>query len=363
MGQRAYAAPVVLAILSVSLGGCAIPIAVSAASYGFDGLSYAAEGRSLTDLALSQTVGQNCALFRVFRGKAVCRDYTLEEKRDIAVARLESDKYDPHSFGGRDPLGYAKPKTPSPVLVAEAREAQTRLDEANAKLGKPDASMAARDSARPGLTTASFRQTVASDGKRVVRPVDHAVIDSVAVDSSERATYAAMYPKPPLKKALDTQYASMATWLPLPTEKSSDGGAAKAVVARLASVPVTTVTLAVPVAPPSPSVVRTEGTYLVLGSFSTQGNAERALARYADAKPLIVSAMVNGKTYHRLVIGPYKPGALARARAHAAVAYNIHHAWTITLTGCAPSGTAACSVPTGRAAKAAPQLASLPAAG
>jgi hypothetical protein len=64
-----------LALLVVGLplltGGCAVS-AVTAASYGADGVSYADSGKSGSDHFMSMVSKKDCALWRVFRNENVC---------------------------------------------------------------------------------------------------------------------------------------------------------------------------------------------------------------------------------------------------------------------------------------------------
>ncbi|HEY4168063.1 MAG TPA: hypothetical protein VGM96_14860 [Reyranella sp.] len=64
-----------LALLVLGLplltGGCAVS-AVTAASYGADGVSYADSGKSGTDHFMSMVSKKDCALWRMFRNENVC---------------------------------------------------------------------------------------------------------------------------------------------------------------------------------------------------------------------------------------------------------------------------------------------------
>jgi hypothetical protein len=58
--------------LPMLAGGCAAP-AVTAASYGADGASYAETGKTTSDHFMSMVSKKDCSLFRVFRNQNVCR--------------------------------------------------------------------------------------------------------------------------------------------------------------------------------------------------------------------------------------------------------------------------------------------------
>jgi len=65
-----FPVPALLSVLFLS--GCALPPAVSVASFVADGVSYVLTGKNTTDHAISAVVGQDCALIRVVRDKPIC---------------------------------------------------------------------------------------------------------------------------------------------------------------------------------------------------------------------------------------------------------------------------------------------------
>lgn len=64
--------PVPALLLVLFLSGCALPPAVSVASFVADGVSYVITGKNTTDHAISAVVGQDCALIRVVSEKDIC---------------------------------------------------------------------------------------------------------------------------------------------------------------------------------------------------------------------------------------------------------------------------------------------------
>jgi cell division septation protein DedD len=60
------------------LSGCAIPPAISIASYVLDGISYAATGKSVSDHGISAVAGRDCATFRILKGQNPCRGEPTE---------------------------------------------------------------------------------------------------------------------------------------------------------------------------------------------------------------------------------------------------------------------------------------------
>ena len=60
--------------LTLLAGGCAAPAAMTAASYGADGVSYVETGKSTTDHFTSMVSKKDCALWRIFRSRPICEE-------------------------------------------------------------------------------------------------------------------------------------------------------------------------------------------------------------------------------------------------------------------------------------------------
>ncbi|HEY6336586.1 MAG TPA: SPOR domain-containing protein [Alphaproteobacteria bacterium] len=133
MGRNISRTLTALLMATGGLAGCAEPLSMTVAPNAFDGFSYATEGKSVSDMAISQVSDRDCALWRVVEDKPICRDYTLKERRDMAVARMESDRYDRRRNRVNEPDLYVPEREPRPILVAQAQEAQARLDAAEGK--------------------------------------------------------------------------------------------------------------------------------------------------------------------------------------------------------------------------------------
>jgi hypothetical protein len=76
------------AVAVLALAGCAVPPAVTIASFAVDGVSYASSGKSVQDHALSALAEQDCALWRVTKGNPVCSPVEAVEA-DVQVAAVE----------------------------------------------------------------------------------------------------------------------------------------------------------------------------------------------------------------------------------------------------------------------------------
>jgi hypothetical protein len=73
-------------LLALFLSGCALPPAVTVASFVADGVSYVATGKSTTDHAISAVVGEDCALLRTVQDKAIC-----DPDGDVLVELVRTD--------------------------------------------------------------------------------------------------------------------------------------------------------------------------------------------------------------------------------------------------------------------------------
>ena len=186
------------------LGGCGLPPSVQIASYVFDGLSYLASDKTLTDHAISAAMDEDCALMRAIRGNHICGDDNL------------------------------------PTVAALA------------------------------------------DGE---------VIETTPAAATTTATTIA-----PVRKA--------------------DGG----VPPRRAAESETR----------TEATAAAEGRYLVLGSFRDPAHADRALRLYAAVAPQIAPAEIDGRQWHRVVVGPVAEPEMADARRQVA-ALGIDGVWPVTL--------------------------------
>src|SRR6185436_17175325 len=60
--------------LPLLTGACGAPLAVTAASYGADGVSLVDSGKSTSDHFISMVSRKDCAMWRVLRKRAVCKE-------------------------------------------------------------------------------------------------------------------------------------------------------------------------------------------------------------------------------------------------------------------------------------------------
>ena len=320
-----YRIPLLTATVALSLTGCAVPIAVSIASYSFSGLSLVATEKGMGDLALSQATAQNCATWRILKGDDICRDYTPEERHEMRLARAEANNYPPGWHPSNEPDYTAMvPLRSHAELVAEVDRAEA-AEQALASAGASE-SQAKQRAAPPAALLAS------AESAQVQRRAAAVSAESLKPAAQRQANASA--PLPPAAKPAAPRKAStaLANALPIPAPKP------------LAA------------AQPAPAVkdAHADNAYLVLGSYSTRANAESGLAHYAAVRPMLSVAKVDGKEVFRVVSGPFGPQDLAKARAALAKSYDIRKSWAIP--SCGDADAQGCAV----AKRTDPQIAVLP---
>ena len=92
-------------VLGVGLmtGACAAPLAVSGAGYAADGGLLVASDKTSTDHMISMVSKQDCALWRVIKGRAVCKP----REGDKDPYKVDYD--DPQRMVAEDGVHYASP--------------------------------------------------------------------------------------------------------------------------------------------------------------------------------------------------------------------------------------------------------------
>ena len=85
----------------------ALPSALTLVSFGADGVSYAAAGKSVSDVALSAATDQDCALFRAVLGRPVCDVPAAAGERPAIVVDRHASRTEraiTGAFGGNAPM-------------------------------------------------------------------------------------------------------------------------------------------------------------------------------------------------------------------------------------------------------------------
>ena len=226
--------------LAITLGGC-IPLPIS---LGVSGWSYLVSGKSPTDHLISQTINQDCKILRLAVGKEPCAAFTNGE-RSLVWAVLRGDRERAAVTSGAAKLVMPTDAVAPPVVLA------------------PIVSV-------PMIETSSLRADLDGGAHSLVP-----ITANVAVENLEEALLA------------EDMRAAQPNWRDAP----STGGE---------------VAMVRPKPRPSREVRRMgRGDYaLVLGSVAELDRAARLLSRFSAHQASIVSVEVNGRTWHRVVVGP-----------------------------------------------------------
>ena len=69
-----------VSMLAVWLAGCGLPPALTIIATVADGISFAANGKSLSDVALSAMTEKDCAVYRIISNNEICREATGDQR-------------------------------------------------------------------------------------------------------------------------------------------------------------------------------------------------------------------------------------------------------------------------------------------
>ncbi|HKV14103.1 MAG TPA: hypothetical protein VJQ81_03610 [Reyranella sp.] len=89
--------------LSLLTGACGAPLALTAASYGADGVSLAGTDKTVADHFVSMVSKKDCAVWRMFRDQDVCRP------RDGVRDPYDVNYTEPFRQRGEDGVEYGPP--------------------------------------------------------------------------------------------------------------------------------------------------------------------------------------------------------------------------------------------------------------
>jgi hypothetical protein len=275
-------------LLPLFLAGCGLPPAIVAASYVADGLLLVTTGKSSTDHALSFATGEDCAMWRVVEGEAICSELTPEGGSQIALEKADDLPADTPA---------PEPGGASPGQVAAA----------------PRGAITSETLPPPSVATGP-NDTPETIG--TLRPEDRVA----ATDHDRLGTPAATAAPASLLPANATPAAGPVAPLAMP----QDAPRLVAVADPAAPPFLTAAGAATPTLP--------AGHYFVLASYRERGNAERHLARLDGLSAHIMPAEVDGIAYYRVLAGPFAPGQRAGAEAELAQAGMADH-WPLDLCG------------------------------
>ncbi len=269
-------------VLPLLIAGCGISPVVEVAYYGLQGLSLAASGRSVGDHAISAMLDKDCAVFRLVKGEAVCRE-PKEDEVPVSVAIARALKED----------------ASAPRVVADA------------------------DDPESGENTEGAERTIASaatlDPMMVPRSMsdDVPAVAGIAAVENATAPRTAAFSKPPPR-----QVAAAVTVRPLSAPETAAPGRQRTGWEA---------TVALAERPDRVPGIRV----LVLGSYLTRLRARRAARQWPSIATTVVSARIRGKTYYRVVTGPVGLAGIADERARLK-SHGVPEFWTAKIC---PAGT------------------------
>ena len=106
-----------VAALGLLTGACGVPVAVTAASYAADGGLMLASDKTSTDHVLSVVTEQDCAMWRILRGRQICVE------RADGKDPYNTDYSEPQRQVSEDGTQYAPPLKPAADAPAASWDA------------------------------------------------------------------------------------------------------------------------------------------------------------------------------------------------------------------------------------------------
>ena len=177
-----------LALLVLGLpllaGGCA-PAAVTAASYGADGVSYAESGKSTSDHFASMVSKKDCAFWRVFRNQTVCRDRPPGAKDPYDVSYDTAER-----MPSEDGVSYAPPLHQTPDEPAASWSAAAYAKTPAPTAPPPEPVVATAEPAPPPPPVAEKPVTAHKPVKKKAKP--HAVAHAKPVKKASPSQVASV---------------------------------------------------------------------------------------------------------------------------------------------------------------------------
>ncbi|KZB65217.1 hypothetical protein TH8_06185 [Thalassospira profundimaris] len=286
----------------LALGACGGPIELTVAKLAGDLISYVTTGKSTTDHAVSIVAAQDCALHRPLFDQDVCKDEdTILEEEAAALAVMGE-----------------------PEIKREIRAARPEIYAVNAPAenwSRP-ADMTATPMIKTDLPPRASVTEVALDAP--VAPVDEVATNDGLGDAqpvevasaSEHLDLGDVNSYGREGNVLDPQAeadAAIAGYVP--DAKPAEPALSGTVTAALIDTTVMTddgTTVSAPIdvtkdgqglagdvlAAPLP------GDYVILASFTDKLRAQKALEIYHEYQPRLLNALVSGRTYMRVAVGP-----------------------------------------------------------
>lgn len=179
------AIPVALA-LPLLTGACGVPLAVTAASYGADGISVAATKKTTTDHFASMVTKEDCSFWRIFRHQKMCKPRETD-KDPYQVNYDEPFRMQAEGAGvSYGPPLHAAPDAPVVAWDAAAYKPASGPDKPNA----PVTAVARSPAAAPG-SAVSTQPLEPPPGSQAASPPADKPTQTVAAPVLSRAVAAA----------------------------------------------------------------------------------------------------------------------------------------------------------------------------
>jgi len=112
-----------VSMLAVWLAGCGLPPALTIISTVANSISFVANGKSLSGVALSAMTDQDCALYRIVFNNEICREATGDQRPAIVIVSYEAG--DEFAGAGEIPEDSLALGRGAPVLMASAADLTT----------------------------------------------------------------------------------------------------------------------------------------------------------------------------------------------------------------------------------------------
>ena len=267
--------------LGLTVSGCFLP-AYQIVSWTATGVSYVFSGKGLGDHAISLAMNQDCATWRVFRGKKICVDYGRDFENSWEAM---TSTWKVPAPGGTDNSVLVAGNPDDPVTDVPTRAAAPEV---------------ARNAETPPENASKGPAPVATD----LKPAGGTVIEGLpvpqwAVARRDEASW--------VRAAFAQRDASLTTFV----ERDADAKTEEA--------------------PPDPVAGKVEpALYLVIGSFRSESNAKRLAERHSGISTAISKATSEHGTFYRLLAGPLEHASLAATRSRLGEA-GFRNAWAVRL--------------------------------
>ena len=287
---------VVVAVCTVSLSGCSLPVGVS--TWSEDGWSVLATQKSILDHGISYVSGEDCALWRMFTEHDVCQ----QDDAETVLADADTDQQYPAGYAD-DALADYRSLTQGEGAVAY--EVDTEGGEDTGSPGEPVVIAALGDASgylpRGGQPwylqnkNAEYLSLMPKDFYSRNKPMS--VAEPVSVRADALPVQSVVASGQTSTPSIDIEFDGVSTIAATPQIVTVARSEADNTLAGRA-----------PITDSGNTFDAVPGQYLVVGSFSVPENADRYAASYSNLAAHVHQTRVDGTTVYRVVIGPYLDG-------------------------------------------------------